>query len=122
MLYLTSQARPVKHQSLLPNDLKRDSITPGVFSASVETTTKEPPMSRLQTRSAQANSVAIPKLDRATGQIACVSLDRNRTWMEESGAPAIDASGAVVAFSSRHPISAGDVANDFDLFVRLLAQ
>jgi len=60
--------------------------------------------------------------NRATGQISCVSRDRERTWMEESVAPAIDASGAVVAFSSRHPVSARDVANDFDLFVRMLAQ
>ena len=38
--------------------------------------------------------------------------------MEESATPAIDASGAVVVFASRHPISARDVVNDFDLFVR----
>jgi Tol biopolymer transport system component len=60
--------------------------------------------------------------DRVTGKISCISLDRHRTWMEESGAPAIDASGAVVAFSSRHPVSARDVSHDFDLFVRVLAQ
>ena len=36
--------------------------------------------------------------------------------------PAIDASGAVVAFPSRHPVSARDVSNDYDLFVRVLAQ
>jgi Tol biopolymer transport system component len=57
--------------------------------------------------------------DRATGQISCISLDRQGTWLEESGAPAIDASGGVVAFTSRHPISPGDVLNDFDLFVRI---
>ena len=57
--------------------------------------------------------------DRVTGQIACVSLDVNGTWLEESGAPAIDATGAVVAFPSRHPISSLDVLNDFDLFVRI---
>jgi Tol biopolymer transport system component len=56
--------------------------------------------------------------DRVTGQISCISLDRQGTWMEESGAPAIDATGAVVAFTSRHPISAHDTSNDFDLFVR----
>jgi Tol biopolymer transport system component len=56
--------------------------------------------------------------DRVTGQISCVSLDRQARWLEESGAPAIDASGRVVAFTSRHPISSGDVLNDFDLFVR----
>jgi len=56
--------------------------------------------------------------DRVTGQIACISLDRQGTWLEESGAPAIDATGAVVAFTSRHPISPHDILNDFDLFVR----
>jgi Tol biopolymer transport system component len=56
--------------------------------------------------------------DRVTGQISCISLDRQGAWLEESGAPAIDATGAVVAFTSRHPISAHDVSNDFDLFVR----
>ena len=60
--------------------------------------------------------------NRETGRISRVSLDRSGTWMEESGAPAIDASGAVVAFSSRHPISARDVSNDFDLFVRVTSR
>jgi Tol biopolymer transport system component len=59
--------------------------------------------------------------DRVTGQISCVSLDRQGTWLEESGAPAIDANGGVVAFTSRHPISPEDVLNDFDLFVRITA-
>ena len=54
--------------------------------------------------------------------ISHVSLGGNGAWMEESGAPAIDASGAVVAFPSRHPVSARDVSNDFDLFVRVMAQ
>jgi Tol biopolymer transport system component len=56
--------------------------------------------------------------DRVTGQVTCVSVDRQGGWLEESGAPAIDATGAVVAFTSRHPISALDASNDFDLFVR----
>jgi Tol biopolymer transport system component len=60
--------------------------------------------------------------DRVTGQIASVSLDGHGTWLEESGAPAIAGNGAVVAFPSRHPISAGDVLNDFDLFVRVLSR
>jgi Tol biopolymer transport system component len=60
--------------------------------------------------------------DRTTGQISCVSLDHRGAWMEESGGPSIDASGAVVAFTSRHPISARDVLNDFDLFVRIAGQ
>ena len=57
--------------------------------------------------------------NRVTGEISCVSLDRQGTWLEESGAPAIDANGGVVAFTSRHPIAEGDVSNDFDLFVRI---
>ena len=60
--------------------------------------------------------------DRITAQISSVSLDGHGTWLEESGAPAIAGNGAVVAFPSRHPISAGDVLNDFDLFVRILSQ
>ena len=60
--------------------------------------------------------------DRVTGQISPVSLGRSGPWMEESAAPAIDGSGAVVAFTSRHPISPLDVLNDFDLFVRGVTQ
>jgi Tol biopolymer transport system component len=56
--------------------------------------------------------------DRLNGQISPVSLSRHGPWMEESAAPAIDANGTVVAFTSRHPISPLDVLNDFDLFVR----
>jgi Tol biopolymer transport system component len=56
--------------------------------------------------------------DRLNGQISPVSLSRHGPWMEESAAPAIDAGGTVVAFTSRHPISPLDVLNDFDLFVR----
>ena len=57
--------------------------------------------------------------DRVTGQISCVSQDADGTWLEESGAPAMDTTGAVIAFPSRHPISSLDVLNDFDLFVRV---
>ena len=60
--------------------------------------------------------------NRATGLITCLSRDPSGIWMEESGPPAIDGRGAVVAFSSRHPISARDVSNDFDLFVRVMSQ
>ena len=41
--------------------------------------------------------------DRITGQISPVSLGRRGPWMEESAAPAIDASGAVVAFRPAIP-------------------
>ena len=57
--------------------------------------------------------------DRTTGQVACVSAGTDGSWMEESGAPAVDASGQVVAFTSRHPISPRDTGHDFDLFVRV---
>jgi Tol biopolymer transport system component len=57
--------------------------------------------------------------DRVTSQISCVSQDADGTWLEESGAPAMDTIGAVMAFPSRHPISSLDVLNDFDLFVRV---
>jgi Tol biopolymer transport system component len=60
--------------------------------------------------------------DRTTGEIACVSIDSQGTWLEESGAPAIDATGAVIAFPSRHPVSPQDLLNDFDLFVRVTPQ
>ena len=46
-----------------------------------------------------------------------VSRDATREWMEPSEAPAIDASGRVVVFSSRHAMDAADVKNDFDLFI-----
>ena len=41
--------------------------------------------------------------DRVTGQISCLSVDVDGTWLEESGAPAIDSSGTVVAFPSAIP-------------------
>ena len=40
--------------------------------------------------------------------------------MEPSVGPALDATGQVMAFSSRHPIDAADRGDDFDLFVRAL--
>jgi Tol biopolymer transport system component len=55
--------------------------------------------------------------DRITGEVARVSGDPGTGWMEPSGGPAIDAKGAIVAFSSRHPTDAGDKRNDFDLYV-----
>ena len=38
-------------------------------------------------------------------------------WMESSVGPAMDSSGTVIAFSSRHPRDASDDQDDFDLFV-----
>jgi Tol biopolymer transport system component len=57
--------------------------------------------------------------DRLAGVVALVSAGRTGGWMEESGAPAIDGTGRVIAFASRHPIDVGDIAHDFDLFVRI---
>jgi len=61
------------------------------------------------------------RFNRHGGSVTRLSTDGGSEWMEASGGPAIDASGAIVAFSSRHPISAADVHNDFDLFVLELA-
>jgi TolB protein len=56
--------------------------------------------------------------DRSTRTIRCLSTGRQR-WMEPSAAPAVDGTGTVSVFSSRHPIDAQDVGNDFDLFIRV---
>ena len=55
--------------------------------------------------------------DRRAGRVSRLSTDPRGEWMEASGGPAVDASGGVVAFSSRHPMNASDRQNDFDLFV-----
>ena len=55
--------------------------------------------------------------DRITGVIARVSGDPQEVWMAPSVGPAIDATGSVIAFSSRHPTDASDKGNDFDLYV-----
>jgi Tol biopolymer transport system component len=56
-------------------------------------------------------------LDRAINAITRLSGDREEAWMEPSSGPSIDATGSVVAFSSRHPTDASDKRNDFDLYV-----
>jgi Tol biopolymer transport system component len=55
--------------------------------------------------------------NRQDRSIRRLSRDATRGWMEPSEAPAVDASGRVVAFSSRHPMDAADRGNDFDLFI-----
>jgi Tol biopolymer transport system component len=40
------------------------------------------------------------------------------SWMEASIGPAMDGTGAVIAFSSRHPRDQTDDGGDYDLFVR----
>jgi Tol biopolymer transport system component len=57
-------------------------------------------------------------LDRVTDTMTQVSVG-DGSWLEESGAPTIDATGNVIAFTSKHPIDAQDVDDDFDLFVRV---
>jgi Tol biopolymer transport system component len=57
--------------------------------------------------------------DRQGGTMTRVSGGADGGWMEESGAPALDAAGGIIAFSSKHPIDARDVDDDFDLFVRV---
>ena len=49
--------------------------------------------------------------------LARVSGGDGGGWMEASIGPAIDASGALVVFSSRHPTEPSDRKNDFDLFL-----
>jgi Tol biopolymer transport system component len=55
--------------------------------------------------------------DRRTREIHRVSAGRT-SWMEPSLAPAVDGTGAVIAFASRHPRDPADDADDYDLFVR----
>jgi Tol biopolymer transport system component len=38
-------------------------------------------------------------------------------WWEPSVGPALDAAGAVIVFSSQHPVDSADLSHDFDLFV-----
>jgi Tol biopolymer transport system component len=54
--------------------------------------------------------------DRAAGVTALIS--RGRTpWMEPSIGPAIDRTGAVIVFASRHPLDRSDDRHDYDLFL-----
>jgi Tol biopolymer transport system component len=55
--------------------------------------------------------------DRDSGLIRRVSQDPDGGWLESSVQPAIDPSGRVVVFSSRHPTDEHDLGNDSDLFV-----
>jgi Tol biopolymer transport system component len=59
--------------------------------------------------------------DRRTREIRRVSTGRT-SWMEPSLAPAVDGTGAVIAFSSRHPRDPSDEGDDYDLFVRAPAK
>lgn len=56
-------------------------------------------------------------LDRESRTILRISRDTAGEWMAPSAGPAIDGAGALVVFSSRHPIDASDTENDWDLFL-----
>jgi Tol biopolymer transport system component len=56
--------------------------------------------------------------DVRTGAVRRISLGA-RSWKEPSITPAIDGTGALIAFSSRHPRDSSDDGDDYDLFVRL---
>jgi Tol biopolymer transport system component len=56
--------------------------------------------------------------DRASGIVRRVSVGRT-AWMEPSIGPALDATGTVIAFSSRHPLDSRDDRDDYDLFIRV---
>jgi len=55
--------------------------------------------------------------DRDDRSIVRLSADPHAGWMEPSGSPAVDGSGRVIAFASRHPIAPDDTGNDFDAVV-----
>jgi Tol biopolymer transport system component len=57
--------------------------------------------------------------DRITDRMQWISATEAGGWAEESGGAQVDETGAVVTFSSRHPIDERDIRNDFDLFVRV---
>ena len=58
--------------------------------------------------------------DRQDGTMGRVSGDPGGAWIEPSVGPSIDATGSVIAFSSRHPTGPTDERNDFDLYVATL--
>ena len=55
--------------------------------------------------------------DRDSRLVARLSVDQDGGWMEPSVRPAMDPSGRMVVFSSRHPTDEQDLGNDSDLFV-----
>jgi Tol biopolymer transport system component len=54
--------------------------------------------------------------DRATSCVARISGSSSAEWWAPSVAPAIDASGGTIVFSSAQPSDADDPTTDFDLF------
>jgi Tol biopolymer transport system component len=59
--------------------------------------------------------------DRVADRMTWISVLPSGGWAEESSGPALDATGTIVTFASRHPIDEEDVRNDFDVFVRVPA-
>lgn len=55
-------------------------------------------------------------LDRGTLCVTRISGSAHREWWTPSVAPAIDASGTLVVFSSTQPANDDDLSTDFDLF------
>ena len=55
--------------------------------------------------------------ERSSGAMIHASRDETGVWMEPSRRPALDHSGRVLIFSSRHPIDDDDVDNDDDLYI-----
>jgi Tol biopolymer transport system component len=57
--------------------------------------------------------------DRSSGGVTRISGDGTGGWMAPSVGAALDGTGRVVTFSSRHPTDTTDDRNDFDLFMRV---
>ena len=57
--------------------------------------------------------------ERSSGAMIHASRDETGVWMEPSRRPALDRSGRVLVFTSRHPIDDEDVDNDDDLYIWL---
>ena len=62
----------------------------------------------------------IYRADTRTGEILRISGMGGEQWWERSVGPAVDATGRVIAFSTRHAISDADSDADFDLRVEVL--
>ena len=61
------------------------------------------------------------RFDTMTGEVLRISGMGGEQWWDRSAGPAVDATGRVIAFSTRHAISDADFKADFDLRVEALA-
>jgi Tol biopolymer transport system component len=57
--------------------------------------------------------------DRRTGAMMRASAGPEGEWMTASRSPALDHTGRVLVFSSRHPVDDEDVRNDDDLYIQV---